>query len=129
MSNLQFALRVYKTRTRWHVAEDRLERFPYVESRWSHDAEQKRRWLDALERTGVEAVRIRLVQFDGGSPGALSIGVEQTMTKGFAEEWLSWKVEQRERASDASARTNTIISVVAAGASVVAAVAAIFFGG
>ncbi len=104
-----------------------MERFPYEDSMWSHDADQKRRWFEVLERCGVEAVRIRLFQFDCGSSGAIAIGTEQSLTKGFAEEWISWKVDQREKSSDAASRTNTVISAIAAGTSVVAAIAAIFF--
>jgi hypothetical protein len=65
------------------------QQFPYEKSPWN--SPHGVRWLDALERTGVEGVRIRLGQNDCGSAGALAIGKELTVTRGFAEEWLTWR--------------------------------------
>jgi hypothetical protein len=71
------------------------QRFPYEKSRWSGDSEQLRRWYEALERMSPEDVRARLAQVEAGSPGAIAIGSEMTMTKGFAEEWLAWKDKRK----------------------------------
>jgi hypothetical protein len=66
-------------------------RFPYERyNTWSQDLEQKRRWTEALEATGVEAVQIALARSRGGPRASISIG-EVSMTQGFAEEWLNWR--------------------------------------
>ena len=71
-------------------------RFPYETSRWhSGDVELHKRWLEALELTGTEGVRIRLTQFDCGSAGAIPIGTELKLVRGFAEEWLAWSDKQK----------------------------------
>jgi hypothetical protein len=73
------------------------KRFPYEQSSWSDDAEQKRRWYEALERMGPAHARARLAEIKAGSR-AVSIGMEVGITKGFVEEWLAWHDRQeRER--------------------------------
>jgi hypothetical protein len=60
-------------------------RFDYEKSTWAGgDAEQARRWYEECP----ENVRARLAQTNAGSPGAIPIGREMTMTIGFAQEWL-----------------------------------------
>jgi tRNA A37 N6-isopentenylltransferase MiaA len=67
------------------------ERFPYEECQWhQNEPERQKRWYEVLERTGPENVRARLAQTNAGSPGAISIGTEQSLTIGFAQEWLAW---------------------------------------
>jgi broad specificity phosphatase PhoE len=74
---------------------DNKNRFPYEETTWaSGSAENAKAWFEALERIGPANVRARLAQNDAGSRGAMSIGTVQTMTKGFAEEWLAWHDRQ-----------------------------------
>ncbi|SRR5712692_2112617 len=70
-------------------------RFPYEQSTWAHnDSERQRRWYEALERTGPANVRARLAQTDAGSAGSISIGTENSITIGFAQEWLAWHDRQ-----------------------------------
>jgi hypothetical protein len=65
-------------------------RFPYERyNPWSQDLDQKRRWTEALEAAGVEAVRRALERSRAGPPGLIRIG-EAWVTQGFAEEWLDW---------------------------------------
>jgi hypothetical protein len=72
------------------------ERFPYEQCQWAHnDPARQRRWYEVLERTGPENVRARLAQTDAGSPGSISIGTEQSLTIGFAQEWLAWHDRQK----------------------------------
>jgi len=66
------------------------EHFPYTQCQWGGNDETKRRWFEVLERTGPANVRARLAQTDAGSAGAVSIGTEQSLTIGFAQEWLAW---------------------------------------
>jgi hypothetical protein len=74
------------------------ERFPYEGCRWSNnEPDTQRRWYETLELTGVENVRARLAQTDAGSPGAISIGTEHSLTIGFAQEWIAW--HDREKAA------------------------------
>jgi hypothetical protein len=63
----------------------------YKQSPWYPNEEKSQRWLACLERTGAENVRYRLAQTDAGSAGAIAIGIETTLTIGFAQEWLAWK--------------------------------------
>jgi hypothetical protein len=48
-----------------------------------------------LEQTGPENVRARLAQTDAGSGGSISIGTENSLTIGFAQEWLAWHDRQK----------------------------------
>jgi hypothetical protein len=73
------------------------KRFPYEQSSWSDDAEQKRRWYEALERMGLAHARARLTEINAGSRAGY-IGMEVGITKGFVDEWLAWHDRQeRER--------------------------------
>jgi hypothetical protein len=103
------------------------ERFLYEQSTWSHgDIERSRRWYDVLERTGPENVRARLAQTDAGSPGSISIGTEQSLTIGFAQEWLAWH-DRRKAEREASFRRRQIFwTACAAIAATVAALSAVF---
>jgi hypothetical protein len=71
------------------------QRFPYEQSQWESDSETKRRWYDALERTGTEVVRARLARSGAGPADCTAIGTELAMTIGFAEEWLAWHDRQK----------------------------------
>jgi hypothetical protein len=71
-------------------------RFPCEKSQWHRgDVELHKRWLEALELTGTEGVRIWLAQFDCGSAGSIPIGAELNLVRGFAEEWLAWSDKQK----------------------------------
>jgi hypothetical protein len=65
------------------------ERFPYEQCPWTHKGKGER-WLQALERTGVENVRARLAHTMSGSAGSIAIGTETSITIGFVQEWLAW---------------------------------------
>jgi len=78
-----------------YVAPMTEKRFPYEQCQWSANVAEKRRWYEALERTGVENVRASLAQTDAGSRGSVSIGIENNLTKGFAQEWLAWHDRQK----------------------------------
>ena len=100
------------------------ERFPYEQSTWSSDPEQKRRWYEALERTGPENVRVRLAQTGAGSAGSIAIGTEQSLTIGFAQEWLVWHDRQKAEREAEFRRTQIYWTRWAALAASVAALAA-----
>jgi hypothetical protein len=71
-------------------------KFPYEQTPWSPgDPERQRHWYEVLERTGPENVRARLAQTDAGFAGSISIGTEQSLTIGFAQEWLAWHDRQK----------------------------------
>src|SRR6266849_4306333 len=65
------------------------DQFPFEKSRWAGNPDTAKSWLEILERTGHENVRVRLAQHDTGSASAISIGGEG-ITRGFAEEWIAW---------------------------------------
>jgi hypothetical protein len=51
------------------------QRFPYERSRWrSGERDTARQWHEALERVGVESVRIRLTQVNCSSASAVALG-------------------------------------------------------
>src|SRR5882757_7764705 len=53
-------------------------------------------WVHSLEITGPENVRARLAQHGGVGPGAaIPIGMVQSMSVGFAEQWLAWHDQQK----------------------------------
>jgi hypothetical protein len=84
------------------------ERFPFEKSQWqAAQPERQREWYEALERTGTSSVRIRLQQVDASSNGSMSIGGVQSMTKGFAEEWLAWH-DRRKDEKEREFRSNQI---------------------
>jgi hypothetical protein len=64
-------------------------------SAWCGDSSMSQKWLDALEKTGVASVRARLAQIDAGSAGSFAIGTVSVMTIGFAQEWATWKENQK----------------------------------
>lgn len=69
-----------------------VKKFCYRDSTWyPNDDEKAEQWLNSLEKTGAANVRIRLGTTSASSNGALAIGAVQTMTIGFAQEWLTWK--------------------------------------
>lgn len=99
-------------------------------SGWGDPAQQER-WAKVLARTGVENVRARVAQINGGSASSMAIGTEHSMTKGFAEEWLAWQDGLRRDADEAHrasmgrwTKAAALGALVAAAAAVVAAVAA-----
>lgn len=78
-----------------------MTQFPYRSAAFCpHDDAKAKEWIAALERTGPENVRARLLQTDAGSPGAISIGTIQSMTIGFAQEWLAWRDRLRSEKED-----------------------------
>jgi hypothetical protein len=84
------------------------------------DDAQCKRWVDALTRTGPENVRLILARLPVGvsSVGAISVGTEQTLTVGFAEEWLAWTDGQKavaEEERQESMRRATFWAALAAG--------------
>jgi hypothetical protein len=72
-------------------------RFPYEQSEW-HCGESQR-WLEALERMGPENVRsiVYVTYANVGSRASISVGVVLDMTKGFAQAWLAWRDQQKEK--------------------------------
>jgi hypothetical protein len=69
--------------------------FPFRQCTWHSDDATSQQWVEALEKTGAANVRARLATTNASSNGAIAIGVVQTMTIGFAQEWLSWKDNQK----------------------------------
>jgi hypothetical protein len=69
----------------------KADKFPYRSSTWHESDDSSERWLLALEKTGPENVRARLLQTNAGSGGSIAIGREVAMTIGFAQEWLGWR--------------------------------------
>jgi hypothetical protein len=68
--------------------------FPYWNSKWP-DPDAHPRWTEALERTGVSAVRARFAIDGKSSQLDIAFG-DEVMVKGFAEEWLAWHERQQE---------------------------------
>ncbi len=101
------------------------ERFPYKQCPWTHKGKGER-WLQALERTGVENVRARLAHTMSGSAGSIAIGTETSITIGFVQEWLAWhdarKLAQETRFRRAQVwwtRWAAIAASIAAGAAAI----------
>lgn len=72
-------------------------RFPYEQCQWcSGDPQNNKRWYEALERMGPENVRAILAAtgYTVGSRADITIGAVQ-ITKGFAQEWLEWRDQQK----------------------------------
>jgi len=69
-------------------------------SRWGSEQNQKD-WLEQLELTGLENVRLRLNHHTAGSGGSIAIGTQTSITKGFIEEWVAWH-DQRKQAAEAA---------------------------
>ena len=59
---------------------------------------ERERWFDALERTGVHAVRVGLSQHDTEHVSFILVGGAR-MPTGYAEEWLGCKDRQRKARS------------------------------
>lgn len=101
------------------------DRFPYERSTWAQsDLGIAQKWFEVLEKTGRENVRARLVQTDAGSGGSISIGIEHSLTIGFAQEWLAWHDMQRESRESKFKSAQIFATRWAAGAASVAAAAA-----
>lgn len=81
------------------------DRFPYETSPWN--SSHSERWIAALERTGPENVRARLAQTGAGSNAGIAIGTEQTITIGFAQEWLAWH-DRRKSEREAEFRRRSV---------------------
>lgn len=103
---------------------------PPFESQWD-TPEKRARWAAVLEKVGAENVRARLAQADFGSAGAMAIGTEHTMTKGYAEEWLAHhdaqvrEADERHRAFVAKwTKAAAIGAIAAAGFALLGAAAA-----
>jgi hypothetical protein len=75
--------------------------FPYERSQWHPDGQIKARWAGELSRVGAANVRARLVQYQSGSWGTISVGNEVSITRGFVEEWLAWQDAAREAREEA----------------------------
>jgi hypothetical protein len=103
------------------------EQFPHEQSTtWSQDFEQRRRWYEALERTGPENVRAILAQTNAGSGGSIAIGTEISLTIGFAQEWLAWHDRQKTEREAKFRRNQIFWTRWAALAATLAALAAAF---
>ena len=61
-----------------------IDRYPFERhSEWYDDFDTKRRFTDVLETLGVDEVRSRLQEHNGGERSAITIG-GCMMTKGYA---------------------------------------------
>jgi hypothetical protein len=80
--------------------------------------DEKRKWLRALQSTGVENIRARLLQSPGGSRSVL-LGISDVthMTRGFAEEW----VECKDRRARRIQRASFVVGLISAIAATIAA--------
>jgi hypothetical protein len=87
------------------MAMKQTDRFPYETSPWN--SSHSKRWNAALERTGPENVRARLAQTDAGSNAGIAIGIEQTITIGFAQKWLAWH-DRRKSEREAEFRRRSV---------------------
>jgi hypothetical protein len=84
-----------------------------------------RQWHEALERVGVESVRIRLTQVNCSSVSAMAFGAENAITRGFAEEWLAWHEAQKAEREQAFRSSQLFATRWAAAAASIAAIAAV----
>jgi hypothetical protein len=106
------------------MAMKQAERFPYETSPWN--CSHSERWIAALERTGPENVRARLAQTNAGSNAGIAIGTEQTITIGFAQEWLAWyDLRKSEREAEFRRRSVFWTRFAAVAAAVAAAAGAV----
>jgi hypothetical protein len=77
-----------------------IDRYPFERhSEWYDDFDTKRRFTDVLETLGVDEVRSRLQEHNGGERSAITIG-GCMMTKGYAQDWLAWHDRKREEAKE-----------------------------
>jgi hypothetical protein len=101
------------------------QRFPYEQSSWSNDVQEKRRWYDALERMSPPDVRALLAESKAGSHGSVPIGSERNITRGFVEEWLAWHDRQKTKREDFFRATTIFTNRWAAIAATMIAAAAV----
>jgi len=100
------------------------DHFPYETSRWGGaEPQQVRDWFDELERLGPQNVRARLAQSDAGSRGAIAIGSVNSMTIGFAQEWLAWHDRRQEALAEQRHRRQVFWTRFAALAATATAIA------
>jgi hypothetical protein len=84
------------------MAERPSQGFLYADSNYpAPQADIGKQWWHELERLGVEAVRIRLVQIPAPSSHPMRIGAFDEMKRGFAEEWLAWSWKRKAAADEA----------------------------
>lgn len=102
---------------------------------WCSDPKQRAEWTATLERLGPDVVRLALASRAGSSHGAMPIGAEIAMTRGFVEEWLAERLAEREareeerqammleatQASASAARASATATKVAVGIAFIAA--------
>jgi hypothetical protein len=74
---------------------------------------------------GVESVRIRLTQVNCSSASAMALGTENTMIRGFAEEWLAWHEAQKAEKEQAFGSSQLFATRWVAAAASIAAIAVI----
>jgi hypothetical protein len=101
--------------------------FPYLQCQWGMgDPDKRRQWYEALERTGPENVRARLAHTNAASVADISIGTENSVTVGFAQEWLAWHDQQKAEREAAFRRDQIYWTRWAALAATLAGLAAAF---
>ena len=89
------------------------QRFPYEKSTWGQGDEQ-RRWYEALERATPDIVRGQLARLAPhvGSRGSFSVGTENSITVGFAQDWLAWHDSEKTRRAAVSRRWDMLLESV-----------------
>jgi hypothetical protein len=98
------------------------KKLPFDTSWSSGNPEQTWRWYEELERLGPENVRIRVVQHDAGSAGAIrGLGTELAVTKGFAEDWLRYRDQKEGSKAFRRFWITTGVALVSAIAAIIAA--------
>jgi hypothetical protein len=101
------------------------QRFPYEQSSWSNDVQEKRRWYEALERMSPTDARALLAGSKAGSHGSVAVGSELNITRGFVEEWLAWHDRQKTKGEETFRGATIFTSRWAAIAAIVIAAAAV----
>jgi hypothetical protein len=86
------------------------------------DPDQQRRWLDVLEALSPENVRSRIAQNDGGSQAALRGIGSETITKGFAEDWLKHQDSRSRRLVRRWNWATISVALISAVAAIIAAI-------
>jgi hypothetical protein len=95
-------------------------RLPF-ETHWAQ-GEQAIQWYQELERLGPDNARIRLAQHDAGSAGSIrGLGREVGMTKGFVEDWLRYRDQQKAGSEERWRWATLIIASIAAAGGLIAA--------
>ncbi len=100
------------------------DRFPYEDSPWGQSVSDRRFWYEGLERFGPENIRLRLAQDTKTSDQTLTLTVQLTPPKGFAEDWLKWHDERRAAAEEARQERMARAAQGASRAAIAAAIAA-----